>query len=183
MPRASGKWEVGMPDGVPVSQRLGALVDPLGPCLHEVDTMFTAYEGVGEHQAHRARPDDDQICVDLLSCRDRRPVDSHHGQVCSLISLRSALPIAIIYVTATPSRWKSGIQSELDWADQLSVYEVVNTLTTGERTSGEGPEMDVTVIIVSYNSADRIADAIKHHQESLQHLSGEIIRRRQRLPR
>ena len=57
----------------------------------------------------------------------------------------------------------------------MSVYEVVNTLNLGESASNDGGSMDVTVIIVSYNSADRIADAIEHHRRSLAGLSGEII--------
>ena len=50
-----------------------------------------------------------------------------------------------------------------------------NTLNLGETASNDGGAMDVSVIIVSYNSADRIGEAIEHHRRSLAGLSGEII--------
>jgi len=36
-------------------------------------------------------------------------------------------------------------------------------------------QMDVTAIVVSYNSEDRIAEAIRSHQEAMAHLDGEVI--------
>lgn len=41
--------------------------------------------------------------------------------------------------------------------------------------SDQTSQMDVTAIVVSYNSEERIAEAIRSHQEAIAHLDGEVI--------